>query len=100
MRRTALWILTIATTLLSQLALPSAANAGCVCRCVNGNMVPLCESAIDVPPICPPTVCAIVPPAVRPIDPPRVPPVGTSHCRSEQVYNPATRKYGWQEVCR
>jgi hypothetical protein len=100
MRRIALLILATVVAASTQFVAPSTANADCVCRCVNGQMVPLCESTIDVPPICPPTVCAIAPPAVRPVDPPRAPPVGASHCQSEQVYNPVTRQYEWQEVCR
>lgn len=76
------------------------ADAACVCRCVNGDMKALCESSIDVPPVCPPTVCAVVPPKVAPVDPPRVPPVGTTQCKSEQVYNPATRQYEWKSICR
>jgi hypothetical protein len=35
-----------------------SAGAACVCRCVNGQMQPLCSSSIEVPPICPPTVSA------------------------------------------
>ena len=88
------------TVLLGVFAMPDTADARCECRCVNGQVVPLCDSAIDIPPICPPRVCPIVTPSVDPIDLPRVPPVGTRGCRSEQVYDSATGGYVWREVCR
>ena len=44
------------------LALTVPANADCTCQCVNGQMQPLCSSAIDLPPICPPTICPITAP--------------------------------------
>ncbi len=78
----------------------SSAGAACVCRCVNGEVKPLCQNAIDLPPICAPLVCPIVPPRVEPIMPPKVPPVGTSSCHQEQVLNPYTRQYEWKIVCR
>jgi hypothetical protein len=82
------------------LALVSQANAACVCRCVDGEMKPLCQSSIDLPPICPPTLCPIVPPRLAPLDPPRLPPLGTTECRQEQVFNPITKQYEWKRVCR
>lgn len=78
----------------------SPVHASCVCRCVNGNMQPLCTSSIDLPPICPPTVCGIVPPSLAPLQPPQLPPLGTSRCEQRQVQNPATGRYEWREVCR
>jgi len=72
----------------------------CVCRCVNGEMTPLCSSSIDLPPICPPTICPIVPPSVQPINPPVVPPIGTSRCEYQQVINPRTGYYEWRNICR
>jgi hypothetical protein len=36
------------------MAAVGSARATCVCRCVDGEMQPLCSSAIDLPPICPP----------------------------------------------
>jgi hypothetical protein len=74
-------------------------NASCVCRCVDGEMQPLCSSSIDLPPICPPTVCAIVPPSVAPIQSPGIPPIGTSGCSPRQVRNPATNQYEWRSIC-
>jgi hypothetical protein len=72
----------------------------CVCRCVDGEMTPICTNAIEVRPICPPTVCQIVPPSVQPINPPTVPPVGTSQCQNKQVLNPYTRQYEWKMICQ
>ncbi len=82
------------------LAIPTNAGAGCVCRCVNGEMQAICSSTLDIEPICAPAICPITPPAIRPIDPPTVPPIGTSSCRSKQVLNPQTGRYEWQQICR
>jgi len=76
------------------------ATASCVCRCVNGEVQALCSSSIDLPPICPPTICPITPPSVAPIQAPRVPPIGTTVCRQAQVVNPRTGHYEWREICR
>jgi hypothetical protein len=76
------------------------ASAACVCRCVNGHMQPICTSALDIPPICPPTVCQIVPPSVAPVPIPMVPPVGATYCSPQQVLNPYTGRYEWRTVCR
>jgi hypothetical protein len=76
------------------------ADAACVCRCVNGEVKPLCEKAIDLPPICSPTICPIVPPKIAPIEPPTVPPIGTTQCRQEQILNPVTKQYEWRRVCK
>ncbi len=64
-----------------------AADAACICKCVDGEMQPLCQSSIDLPPICPPAV------------PPSLPPLGTSQCRQARVCD----NFGncqWQQVCR
>jgi hypothetical protein len=79
--------------------LATAAKADCVCRCVNGEMQPLCSSTIDLPPICPPRLCPLVPPAIAPLDAPRLPPLGTSVCIQRQVLNPYTRQYEWRRIC-
>ena len=80
-------------------AVPSFALADCVCRCVDGENVPLCRSALDVPPPCPPKVCPLVPPSIAPIQPPVIPPIGTTNCEQKQVWSEAKRKYVWREVC-
>lgn len=79
---------------------PFFSHAACVCRCVNGDVQPICTSATDLPPICSPRVCPITPPSIAPIGPVVVPPVGTSSCRNEQVLNPITGRYEWKLVCR
>ncbi len=77
----------------------SAANAACTCQCVDGQMQPLCESAIDLPPICPATICPIAPPSMAPLKPPVLPPLGTSQCRQAQVCD-SVGNCQWQQVCR
>ena len=79
---------------------PSPANASCVCRCVDGEVQALCESTIDIPPICPPKICPIVPPSIEPIQKPTLPPIGTKECRQVQVLNPDTNRYEWRTVCQ
>ncbi len=89
-------ILLVALVVLLGAAL--SAEAGCVCRCVNGRMVPLCTSSLDIPPPCY-GICAPPPPSIQPIQPPRIPPIGTSRCRQAQVLNPYTGQYEWRTVC-
>jgi hypothetical protein len=79
------------------LTVPS--DAACVCRCVNGEMQPLCDSSIDLPPMCPPTLCSIAPPSIAPIQPLGLPPLGTSGCTQQQVLNPSTQQYERRRVC-
>ena len=80
--------------------LTSNSFGNCVCRCVNGQMTPICSNSIDIPPICPPTVCQLVPPSVQPITPPTIPPIGTSQCQNKQVLNPYTNRYEWKLICQ
>jgi hypothetical protein len=54
--------------------LGGTANAACTCQCVDGQMQPLCQSAIDLPPICPATICPIAAPSLAPLKPPTLPP--------------------------
>lgn len=75
------------------------ASASCVCRCVNGEVVPLCTSSLDLAPICAPRVCPLTPPSIAPLDSLRLPPLGTTSCRQEQVLNPYTGRYEWKRVC-
>jgi hypothetical protein len=90
----------IAMTAASVLAIAIVpAQAACVCQCVNGQMQPICENAMDLPPLCPPTICGIVPPSIRPIAPPMIPPIGTNSCGPEQVQNLVTGIYEWRTVC-
>lgn len=84
----------------SVLVLSHAAYANCECTCVNGQPQVLCQSTIDVPPICTPRVCPIQTPSVAPIEQPRIPPLNTSSCHEAQVLNPNTNMYEWRSVCR
>ncbi len=80
------------------LAVAAPAAADCICECVNGHMRPICSSAIDLPPICPPAVCPLAPPSIPPIQPPVIPPVGTTECRQKRVCD----LYGncvWRTIC-
>lgn len=76
-----------------------AAKADCICQCVNGSMQPICSSSIDLPPICPPTLCPMMAPSIPPISAPGLPPLGTTYCRQARVCD----QFGncrWQEICR
>jgi hypothetical protein len=75
------------------------ASAGCVCQCVNGHVEAICQSAIDLKPICSPTLCPIVPPSLKPIESPTLPPLGTSQCHNQQVWNPTLGRYEWVRLC-
>lgn len=86
--------------ILASVLIVSDANADCVCRCTNGQNAPLCSSALDIPPICPPRVCPIQPPSIAPVQAPQLPPLGTQNCWQQQVLNPYTNQYEWRRVCR
>ncbi len=75
------------------------AEASCTCQCVDGEMQPLCSGAIDLPPICPPTICPLAPSSIAPINPPVLPPLGTSACRQARVCD-QSGNCRWQQVCR
>lgn len=92
-------VLFCALLLASCVGLVGKSLASCVCRCVGGQMQPLCSSSIDIPPICPPTICSIVPPSIAPIQAPTIPPIGTSQCSQRQVLNPYTQQYEWRRIC-
>jgi hypothetical protein len=75
------------------------ASADCICQCVNGSVEAICNSSIDVTPVCGPAVCPIVSPSVNPVESPQVPPVGTTWCHNQQVWNPNTGRYEWERLC-
>lgn len=75
-------------------------RAECECRCIGGQNRPICSSTMEMPPICPPTICPIEPPAVQPLMAPQLPPLGTSSCQTRQVWNPYARQYQWQRICQ
>ena len=82
------------------LALITQARASCECACVGGRMQPVCSSSIDLPPLCPPTLCALPPPSIAPLPEARLPPLGTSRCSQRQVLNPQTQQYEWRSLCQ
>ena len=77
----------------------AAANAGCTCQCVDGQMQPLCGSSMDLPPLCPPTICPLAPPSIAPLNPLTLPPLGTSQCGQAQVCD-RSGNCRWQQGCR
>jgi hypothetical protein len=77
-----------------------SAYSACVCRCVSGEMKPICESSMDLPPICPPSICPIAPPSIAPLQPPTLPPIGTRNCNQQQIFNPLTGRYEWKTICK
>lgn len=79
---------------------PLTAVANCICRCVDGEMQPICSRAIDLQPICPPAICPIMPPSITPIQPLTIPPLGTTNCAPARVLNPYTHQYTWQRLCQ
>jgi hypothetical protein len=77
----------------------ATANAACSCQCVDGQVQPLCQSAIDLPPVCAPTICPIAAPSLPPLTPPILAPLGTSQCSQAQICDPSGNCQ-WQQVCR
>ena len=75
-------------------------QANCECVCMNGQNQPVCDSSIEIRPICPPQICPIEPPSIPPIQQPTIPPVGTQSCQQEQVYNENSGQYEWRTICR
>src|SRR5277367_2283483 len=72
--------------------------AECTCMCVDGEIRPLCQNALDQPPICSPTICPIVAPSIEPIAPPIIPPIGTQACRMQQVCD-GFGSCEWKQLC-
>jgi hypothetical protein len=91
------WLLLALALMAEPLA---AANAECICSCVEGKNVPLCRYANELPSICPPRTCPFAPSAIRPIAPLTTPPLGASTCTQQQVLNPYTGQYEWRQVCQ
>jgi hypothetical protein len=77
----------------------SAAEAACTCQCVDGQMQPVCDDAINPPTICPPTVCRPPKPSVAPVIPPNVLPLGGWQCKQARVCD-TSGKCTWEQICR
>lgn len=84
----------------AMVAMAAPAEAACTCTCVGGQVQAICQSAIDMKPICSPQICQTPPPSVRPPAAPTIAPVGTRSCSQQQVLNPVTHQYQWQTLCR
>ena len=92
-------LIALGTIMASLVVLASETTARCLCRCVNGEVVPICSNTLELPPICGPRVCPIVPPSIAPLKLPSLPPLGTTRCSQQQVYNPYSDRYEWKEIC-
>jgi hypothetical protein len=79
-------------------SLGGAADASCVCACVDGHMQPICQSAIDLPPLCPLALCPLVQLSIAPLPPLTLPPLGTSQCRQARVCD-RSGECLWRPVC-
>ena len=92
-------IITIIIIELSLFSIASGAWAKCTCVCMNGKNQPVCTSALDLLPNCPPKVCPIKSSSTKTIKPPTMSPIVTKKCWMEQVYNPDTQRYELKKVC-
>lgn len=82
------------------LLLSASAQAACVCRCVGGEVQPICTSSLDLPPICSPRMCPMTSPSLEPLARPTLPPLGTSSCQQRQVLDESTGRYRWRTICQ
>jgi hypothetical protein len=74
-------------------AVSTYANAGCLCQCVDGQIVPACTNTFDIPPICPLRTC----PFGQGLSPPPI--GGRPSCAQVEtcdVYGHCT----WKYVCQ
>jgi hypothetical protein len=78
---------------------PESASARCACRCIDGEVKPLCDSALEPRPVCPARACPTPPAAIPPIDQAEVPPPGTRECHFRQLLNRSTGLYDWVQIC-
>jgi hypothetical protein len=77
----------------------ATANASCTRQCIDGQMQPLSESSIDLPPLCPPTICPLIPQTIAPLNPLTFLPLGTSQCSEAQICD-RSGNCRCQQVCR
>lgn len=59
--------------------------------------VPICENAMELPPIRTPGIAPVVPPSVRPVQTPTLPPIGTRQCGQRYLCHGG--QCNWQTVC-
>jgi hypothetical protein len=90
----------LATIAFTLVAFSASAEAACKCRCVDGKAQAVCSSSTDIRPICQSSACPIAPPAKSPTDARQPPPVVKPGCETKQVYDPETRTYAWDQICK
>lgn len=78
----------------------SKAYSSCICKCVNGQNIPICSNTMELAPICPPKICPLRSPSIKPTENLIIPPIGTQNCSKEQVFNSFTARYEWKNLCR
>jgi hypothetical protein len=88
---------------LGLLGLAASASADCVWRwdCTSGpcRQVPLCQNAIDLPPLKPLELGPLAPPSLAPLPTPTLPPLGTTACAPRYLCSSDGRCH-WETVCR
>jgi len=97
---TALVALTALISLTIMTVLPTAAEAACVCRCLDGKAKAICSSGTDIPPLCNATACPMTTPKRTPQDVRQTPPPVKPGCTNRQVYDPKTGKHEWAQICQ
>ncbi len=75
-------------------------RAGCTCVCVDGLNRPLCASASDPRPLCPPRVCPREPGVTRPLDQVVEPRPRNKNCARKYSFNRYSQRYEWLTLCR
>ena len=92
---------TLALALFMAAALaPTHSQAACVCRCVDGEVQPLCQNGFELRPYCTDLMlCPLVPPSLPPLDPPGALPLGTIECRQAYVCDVYGRHCRWRRIC-
>jgi hypothetical protein len=81
------------------LAMPLAADASCMCSCVNGQPSPICQYKSEKLPVCSPQTCPPPPQLIGPVRPPKGLASGATNCYKVQVWNAAHDQYVWRMIC-
>ncbi len=76
--------------------LSTPASAECTCQCVGEVAQPYCTNALDVPPVCPATLCTLNTP---PVAPPSLTPLQSNQCGQSRVCD-AFGNCTWREICQ
>lgn len=78
----------------------SVASADCECYCIDGEVASVCETAMDLEPVCSALICPPLPLEPEPIPDLVQVPVGATECRQHQVYDKFMDKYEWVMLCK